>query len=138
MAPAMAKTDFKSVDDYIATFPKDVQTVLSTVRATIRKAVPQAEEVISYQLPAYKSNGFILYFGGFKEHYSLSCPPPFTVFSEFKEELARYEVSKSAIRFPLGEPVPVKLIADIAKSRAKELKERAEAAKPKAPRKKAR
>lgn len=126
----MAKTDFKSVDEYIATFPPDVRRTLTTVRQTIRKAVPDAEEVISYQLPAYKLGGsFVLYFGGFKEHFSLSCPPPFTVFDAFEKELGPYGVSKSAIRIPLAQPVPTRLIADIAKFRANEALARAKTKK---------
>lgn len=126
----MAKTDFKSVDEYIAAFPAEVQRVLNTVRQTVRKAVPRADEVISYQLPAYKAHGgWVLYFGGFKDHFSISCPPPFTVFEAFRNELAGYEVSKSAIRFPLAEPVPVKLIADIARFREEEVLARAKTRK---------
>ena len=126
----MAKTDFKTVDEYIDTFPPDVRRTLTTVRQTIRKAVPDAEEVISYQLPAYKLGGnFVVYFGGFKEHFSLSCPPPFTVFEAFGKELAPYGVSKSAIRFPLAEPVPTRLIADIARFRANEALARAKTRK---------
>jgi uncharacterized protein YdhG (YjbR/CyaY superfamily) len=127
----LAKTDFKSAEEYIATFPSDVRTILSTVRKIIRKAVPDAEEVISYQLPAFKVNGgWVLYFGGFKDHFSLSCPPPFTVFQVFKKELAPYAVSKSAIRFPLNRPVPTGLIAALAKFRAKEARERGNGGKP--------
>lgn len=118
----MAKTNFKTVDEYIATFPKAVQAVLQAVRRAIVTAVPDAEEVISYQLPAYKRNGWVLYFGGYKDHYSLSCPPPFTVLEAFKKELAPYTVAKSAIRFPLDEPVPVTLIGSIAAFRAAELR----------------
>ena len=120
----MAKTDFKNVDEYIATFPKNVQAVLEQIRQTIQKAVPDAEEVISYQIPAYKFHGWVLYFSAYTQHFSLSCPPPFTIFTEFKEELSLYEVSKSAIKFPLDQPVPVKLIRQIAQFRAKENLER--------------
>ena len=116
----MAKTDFKSVDEYIATQPKDVQAILRRVRSAIRKAVPDAEEMISYQIPAYRFHGWVVYFSGHKNHYSLSCPPPFSVFTAFKEELSPYEVSKSAIRFPIDQPVPVKLIGDMARYRANE------------------
>jgi uncharacterized protein YdhG (YjbR/CyaY superfamily) len=116
----MAKTDYKTVDEYVATFPEDMQSILQTVRRTIREAVPDAEEVISYQVPAYRFHGWVFYFGGYKKHYSLSCPPPFTVFTAFQEALAPYEISKSAIRFPLDQPVPVKLIGDMAKFRADE------------------
>jgi uncharacterized protein YdhG (YjbR/CyaY superfamily) len=124
----MAKTDFKNVDQYLASVPAETKRILTVVRQTIRRAVPGAEEVISYQLPAYKlSGGWVLYFGGFKDHFSLSCPPPFTVFERFKKELAPYVVTKSAIRFPLDRPVPTKLIADIAKFRAEEAAKRADA-----------
>ena len=68
----MAKTDFKSVDEYIASQPEAAQGVLQRVRSTIRKALPEAEEVISYQIPAYKLHGGpVLYFAGWKQHYSL-------------------------------------------------------------------
>jgi uncharacterized protein YdhG (YjbR/CyaY superfamily) len=124
----MAKTDFTSVDEYIAAQPEAVRPVLERVRTTIRKAVPGAEEVISYQVPAYKQHGgFVLYFSGHTKHFSLSCPPPFTVFEAFKDDLAPYEVTKSAIRIPLSQPAPVKLIERIAKFRTKELAEHAKA-----------
>jgi uncharacterized protein YdhG (YjbR/CyaY superfamily) len=117
----MAKTDFKSVDEYIASRPETVQTVLGRVRDTIRKAVPEAEEVISYQIPAYKLHGnAVLYFAGWKQHYSL-YPATERLASEFQDELASYQVHKGTIRFPLSEPVPVKLIGRIAKFRAKEV-----------------
>ena len=121
----MATTDFKSVDEYIATHPEDVQAVLQLVRSTIRKAVPGAEEVISYQIPAYKLHGRpVLYFAGWKQHYSL-YPATDHVVEAFEDDLAPYEVNKGTIRFPLSQPVPVKLIEGIAKFRAKEAAERA-------------
>jgi uncharacterized protein YdhG (YjbR/CyaY superfamily) len=130
----MAKTDFKSVDNYIASQPEAVQGVLERVRSTIRKAVPGAEEVISYQIPTYKLNGRpVLYFAGWKQHYSL-YPSTDHLAAAFKDELAPYEVNKGTIRFPLSEPVPVKLIERIAKFRAKEVAER-EKAKAAAPKK---
>ena len=123
----MAKTDFKSVDEYIATHPEAVQAVLRRVRGTIRKAVPNAEEVISYQIPAYKMQGAaVIYFAGWKEHYSL-YPASDRMVKAFKNELAPYKVSKGTIRFPLTEPVPVKLIEGVAKFRAKEAAERVKA-----------
>lgn len=130
----MAKTDFKSVDDYIATHPDDVQAILRQVRTTIRKAVPSAEEVISYQIPAYKLHGgTVIFFAGWKQHYSL-YPATDRVVEAFKDDLAAYEVSKGTIRFPLSQPVPVKLIEGIAKLRAQEATEHA-AAKATAPKK---
>ncbi len=123
----MAKTDFKSVDEYIATHPEDVQAILQRVRRTIRKAVPGAEEVISYQIPAYKLHGSpVLYFAGWKQHYSL-YPATDHVVEACGDDLAPYKVSKGTIRFPLSRPVPVKLIERIAKLRAKEAAERAKA-----------
>jgi uncharacterized protein YdhG (YjbR/CyaY superfamily) len=120
----MAKTDFKTVDEYIATQPKDVQAILQRVRNAIRKAVPGAEDVISYQIPAFKLRGYpVLYFAGWKQHYSL-YPATGGVAHVFKDGLAPYKISKGTIRLPLSEPVPVKLIADIAKFRAKEAAER--------------
>jgi uncharacterized protein YdhG (YjbR/CyaY superfamily) len=123
----MAKTKFKSVNEYIASKRKDVQAVLKIVRDAIRKAVPEAEELISYQMPMYKLNGGpVLYFAGWKEHYSL-YPLGDAVAAEFKKELAAYEMSKGTIRLPLSEPVPVKLIERIAKFRAKQLTARQKA-----------
>src|SRR5437899_12423375 len=117
----MAKTDFKSVNEYIASRTKDVRGILKRVRSTIRKAVPAAEEVISYQIPVYKLNGVpVLYFAGWKQHYSL-YPASDALVAAFKDELARYELSKGTIRFPLSEPVPVNLIERIAKFRAQQL-----------------
>jgi uncharacterized protein YdhG (YjbR/CyaY superfamily) len=117
----MAKTDFKSVDEYIASQPEAVQGILERVRSTVRKAVPGAEEVISYQIPTYKLHGGpVLYFAGWKKHYSL-YPATDRLIAAFKEDLAPYAVNKGTIRFPLSEPVPVKLIQRIAKFRAKEV-----------------
>jgi uncharacterized protein YdhG (YjbR/CyaY superfamily) len=115
----------RSIDEYIAAFPRPVQAVLERVRSTIRKAVPDAEEAISYQIPTFTLNGrYVLYFAGWKRHYAL-YPSTDPLAVAFKEELAPYEVSgKGTIRFPLSEPVPVKLIAGIAKFRAKEVRER--------------
>src|SRR5713226_2896583 len=129
----MAKTNFKSVDEYIASQPEAEQSALKRVRGAIRKAVPGAEEVISYKIPTYKLNGrAVLYFAGWRQHYSL-YPCADRVVAAFKGDLAPYEVNKATIRFPLSEPVPVKLIAGIAKFRAKEVagREKAKAAAPK-------
>src|SRR5688572_18217958 len=115
---AAEKVKFETAQQYIKSFPKDVQKILEEVRAAIRKAVPDAEEVISYNIPAFKLNGWIFYYSVYTKHFSLSCPPPFTVFEKFKKELARYELSKSTIQFPLDEPVPAKLITDMSKFRA--------------------
>jgi uncharacterized protein YdhG (YjbR/CyaY superfamily) len=129
----MAKTGFKSVDEYIASQPADVQAILGRVRSAIRKAVPDAQEVISYKMPTYTlDGGRLLYFAVWKQHYSLYAATG-QVVAAFQDELASYKVDKGTIRFPLSEPVPVKLIGRIAKFRAKEAAERekAKAAAPK-------
>ena len=124
----MAKANFQTSDEYIATFPADVQAVLRTVQQAIRKAVPDADEVISYQIPAFRLEGaWVFYYSAYAKHFSLSCPPPFSAQQVFKDELARYKQSKSAIQFPLDEPVPTKLIAAMAKHRAKEILDAAKA-----------
>jgi uncharacterized protein YdhG (YjbR/CyaY superfamily) len=124
---ATAKTDFKSVDEYIAAHSKDVRAILERVRGTIRKALPEAEEVISYQIPTYKLHGtYVVYFAGWKQHYSL-YPATAQLMAAFKDDLAPYKVNKGTIRFPLSQPVPVRLIGRIAKFLAKEAAERARA-----------
>jgi uncharacterized protein YdhG (YjbR/CyaY superfamily) len=129
----MAKTDFKSVDAYIASQPEAVRGVLERVRSAIRKAVPGVEESISYKMPTYKLGGsLVLHFAGWKQHYSL-YPIGERVVAAFSEDFASYKIEKSTLRFPLSEPVPVKLIEGIAKFRAREMAEResAKASKPK-------
>jgi uncharacterized protein YdhG (YjbR/CyaY superfamily) len=122
------RTDFKSVDEYIALQPEPVQQILQRVRNIIRKALPRAEEEISYKIPAYKLAGSaVIYFAGWKQHYSI-YPADKRLVAAFKEELAPYEVSKGTIRFPLSQPVPVRLIGQIAKFRAKEVIERGKTA----------
>jgi uncharacterized protein YdhG (YjbR/CyaY superfamily) len=117
----MPKTAFKSVDEYIASQPETVQGILERVRNAIRKALPAAEETISYQIPAYKLHGrVVLYFAGWKQHYSL-YPATGQLVAAFKNDLAPYEKSKGTIRFPLAQPVPVMLIRRIAKFRAAEV-----------------
>jgi uncharacterized protein YdhG (YjbR/CyaY superfamily) len=118
------RTRPRSISAYIAAFPRPVQGVLKQVRSAIQKAVPKAEEVISYSIPAYKLHGgYVVYFAGWKQHYSL-YPANARLVAAFKEDLAPYEVNnKGTVRFPLSEPVPKKLIAAIAKFRAREVAE---------------
>ena len=96
----MAKTNFKTVDEYFASLPPEQQEVLGQVRAAILAGVPgDAEEVISYQIPAVKHHGWVFYYSAYAKHFSLSCPPPFAAFVEFAEELAPYKRSTSAVQF---------------------------------------
>lgn len=123
----MAKTDYKSVDEYIAAQPEAAQGVLRQVRESIRKVLPEAEEIISYQIPAYKTKaGRPVYFSGWKKHYSL-YPATARLTAAFKDELTAYEVEKGTIRFPLSAPVPKDLIRRMALFRANEVEEEAKA-----------
>jgi uncharacterized protein YdhG (YjbR/CyaY superfamily) len=111
-----------SVDEYLRARPRAAKGVLKRVRAAIRKAVPRAEEGISYGMPTYKLNGRVfLYFAGWKTHYSI-YPSNVRLVRAFRRELEPYEVNdKGTIRFPLTEPIPHELIAGIARFRAKEV-----------------
>jgi uncharacterized protein YdhG (YjbR/CyaY superfamily) len=119
----MEKSKFATVDQYLGSLPPEVRRTLESVRKTIRAAVPEAEEVISYQVPAFKYHGWLLYLHAHTHHYSLSIPPPSAVFEVFREDLSPYKLSKSAIRFPLSEPIPADLISRIARFRAQENQE---------------
>jgi uncharacterized protein YdhG (YjbR/CyaY superfamily) len=107
-----------TVDEYIAGFPSDVQALLKKVRSTILKAAPGAEESISYQIPAFKSNGVLVYFAAFKQHISLYPAPRGN--AAFKKELAVYAGGKGTVRFPLDRPIPLDLIRRIVRFRAEQ------------------
>jgi uncharacterized protein YdhG (YjbR/CyaY superfamily) len=111
----------KTVDDYVAAFPPPVRGVLEKVRATLHKALPGAEEAISYGIPVLKLHGRpVIYFAGWKEHYSL-YPMNKRMEAAFASDLARYEISgKGTVRFELSKPVPTGFIQRIARFRAKE------------------
>ena len=125
----MARLSFQSVDQYIAAQPEAIRPTLERVRNAIRKALPDAEETISYQMPAYKVQGRVaVYFAGWKEHYSI-YPAIGQLVPTFKDQLAPYEITKGTIRFPLAQPVPVRLIGRLAKFRAQDVAERVAAKK---------
>ena len=113
----------KTIDEYIADFPPDVQPLLEKVRTAIRKAAPDAEEAIKYQMPTFVLNGNLIHFAGYKNHVGLY--PGSKPIAEFKEELTRYETSKGTVRLPLDKPVPVGLIGKITKFCMKRNAERA-------------
>jgi uncharacterized protein YdhG (YjbR/CyaY superfamily) len=110
----------KTVDEYIAGFPRDVQTILKQVRATIRKAAPDAEEAIKYRVPTFVLNGNLVHFAAFKNHVGF-YPTPSGI-KEFKDELSPYESAKGSVQFPLDKPMPLKLIERIVKFRVKEVR----------------
>ena len=110
---------FTTVDEYMEALPEDARAVLAKVRQTLLKAIPGAEEVISYQIPTIKSDGRVFHYAAWKQHYSL-YPMTESLLEVFGEELAAYEVKKGTIRFPYDRPVPVKLITAMAKFRTNE------------------
>ena len=113
-----SKTKFQTIDEYISLFPKDVQILLESMRQTIRKAAPKAEEVISYQMPAFKQNGVLVYFAAFKNH--IGFYPTSSGIAAFKEEISKYKNSKGAVQFPLDKKLPLGLITKIVQYRVKE------------------
>lgn len=104
-----------SVEEYFSWFPPEIREKLELIRQTIRQAVPEAKEVISYHMPAFKTKEVLVYYAAAKNH--LGFYPTNGPVSEFKKELAAYKTTKGAIQIPYDQPVPVKLIADIAKFR---------------------
>ncbi len=130
----MPKARATTIDEYIALQLAPTQVVLERVRAAIGKSVPDAEECVSYSIPAFRFNRrILLYFAGWTEHYSI-YPASDAMVAAFDGELDECRVSKGTLRFALSKPVPVKLIARIAKFRAQELAER-KLAKSRAPKK---
>ncbi len=107
-----------TIDEYIAGFPEDVQQILQKIRATIRKAAPDAEEAIKYRMPTFVLKGNLVHFAAFKNHIGL-YPTPSGI-ETFKKELAAYQSSKGAVQFPLDKPIPYGLIGRIVKYRVKE------------------
>ena len=115
----------KDIDEYIASFPDDIREILGKIRLTIRKAAPDAEEAIKYQMPTFTLKGNLVYFAAFKKHIGFF--PPVTGDEKFKNEISAYAGPKGNLRFPLDQPIPYALISRIVKFRVKENLKRAEA-----------
>ncbi|MCB9044786.1 MAG: DUF1801 domain-containing protein [Chitinophagales bacterium] len=125
----MATVKFKTIDEYHAAFPADIQLLLDKMRVTIRQAVPGAAEVISYNMPAFRQHGVLVYYAANKAHIGFyPTASPMTVFAA---DLEQYNTSKGAIQFPLDKPLPVTLIKKIVKYRVQEDIEKAAAKKKK-------
>ena len=112
------KGSFVTIDEYIATFPKEIQTILEELRAFIRATVPEAEEKISYQMPAFTLKGNLVYFAAFKNHIGF-YPIPSGI-EAFEQELSVYNRGKGSIQFPFDQPLPLELISKIVKFRVAE------------------
>ena len=115
----------QSIDEYIAGFSNADQEILEKIRMTIRKAAPDAEETINYQIPTFTLKGNLVHFAAYKKH--IGFYPASTGIEKFKNELSVYEGAKGSVKFPLDQPIPFDLIGKIVKFRVKENLERAEA-----------
>ena len=121
----MTTTKPSNIEEYISGFPKDTQKILEQIRATIKKAAPDAEETISYAIPAFTLKGrHLVYFAGYENHTSLYPAPRGN--DAFKKELSAYKGGKGTVQFPLDKPIPLDLITKIVKFRVKENMEKAE------------
>lgn len=116
----MAKTDYKTIDQYHKAFSTELQDRMQSIREVVHKVVPEAEEVISYQIPCFKYKGYLIYYSAYAKHISLSYPYSETFLKTFEDDLKKYKVSKSAIQFPNNEPLPLHLIKRIMEFRKKE------------------
>lgn len=126
MATAMNKA-VKNVDEYIAGFPKETQSLLKQMRTTIQKAAPDAEETIGYGMPAYKYHGPLVYFAAYKNHIGFYATP--TGHAAFKKELSIYKEGRGSVQFPSDKPLPLNLVTKIVKFRVKENLEKVKAKK---------
>jgi uncharacterized protein YdhG (YjbR/CyaY superfamily) len=114
-----SKKQFTSIDEYIGTFPEDVQEVLEQIRQTVKAAAPDAVEAISYQIPTFKLNGNLVHFAAFTNHYGF-YPTPAAI-EEFEEELVPYKGAKGSLKFPKDKPIPLDLVTRIVEYRVQEL-----------------
>jgi uncharacterized protein YdhG (YjbR/CyaY superfamily) len=112
------KVGFISIDEYIATFPKEIRKILEELRATINASAPDAEEKISYQMPTFALKGNLVHFAAYKKHIGF-YPTPNGI-QAFKHELSVYEGAKGSIKFPIDKPLPLELISKIVKYRVAE------------------
>lgn len=111
-------TSLKTMDQYIAGFPENIQTILQKLRTTIRLAAPEAKETISYQIPTFVLHGNLVHFAAYKKHIGF-YPTPSGI-EQFKNELSIYKNAKGSVQFPLDKPIPYRLISRMVKFRVKE------------------
>jgi len=114
----MLRPKYKSVDEYIASFPKNVRDILENMRRVIRETAPSAEEAISYGIPTFKLNGNLVHFAAYKNH--IGFYPASSGIVAFKKELFRYKRSKGTVQFPIDKPIPFNLVKKIVRYRVKE------------------
>jgi len=108
----------KNVDDYVASFPESTQVILEQCRQAIKNNAPEAMEVISYGMPAFKLNGILVWFAAYSKH--IGFYPKASAIEVFKEKLSIYKSAKGSVQFPLDKPLPIELITEIVKYRVAE------------------
>ncbi len=113
---------FESVDEYIGSFPESIQKKLEEMRAIIKTLVPEAQEKISYQMPAFYRDGVIVWYAGYAKH--IGFYPGADGIAAFKAELAGYKSAKGSVQFPLDKPLPVELISKMVRFRAESIKKK--------------
>jgi len=119
----MAKTDYKTIDEYHEAFPEDKRERMNQIRKMIKEVSPEAEEIISYQIPAFKiGKSFLIYYAAYTKHITISNPWSEALLKEFDPELKRLKVTKSAIQFPDKDELPMDLIKRIISFRKKEIR----------------
>ena len=116
------KEEYKTIDEYIKTFPAEVQSILQKMRQIIREAAPEATEVINYRMPTFKVNGNLVHFAAHKNHIGF-YPTPSGI-EAFKEELTQYEWAKGSVQFPLNKPIPFDLVKKIVIFRVQEVSQK--------------
>jgi uncharacterized protein YdhG (YjbR/CyaY superfamily) len=114
----MAMKQYKSMDEYIGTHPKEVQEILQKIRQTIKTVIPDAQETIGYGIPTFKLKGNVVHFAAYKNHIGF-YPAPSGI-EAFSEELSEYKTGKGTLQFPLDKPIPYSLIKKVTEYRAKE------------------
>ena len=115
---AIPRRQFKTMDEYIAAFPKNAQIILEKLRRVIRESAPKSEEAISYGIPTFKLNGNLVHFAAFKNHIGF-YPTPSAIVA-FKKELSPFRQAKGSVQFPIDKPIPYDLVKRIVRYRVKE------------------
>jgi len=114
----VSKSQFRTIDEYIAEFPENVRDILEELRRVIRQAAPQAQEAMRYGIPTFRLNGNLVHFAAFKNHIGFYPTP--SAIEDFKEELSSYRQAKGSVQFPINKPIPYDLVRKIVKYRVKE------------------
>ena len=113
-----ATNKFKTVDQYLSAFPSSTKVLLKKIRETVKEVAPQAEELISYNMPGFRWNGMLVWYAAYKQHIGFYPTP--SAIKTFAQELSQFKTSKGAIQFPIDKPIPASLVKKIVKFRMKQ------------------